>query len=99
MPNREWQLSPNYINHATSGNVFMLGVGGLFVVTSSSYIGRLPVLFWLLLFTILTVLWCAVATSFESYMAARILNGLVASVGEAGAIMWINDMFFFHERA
>ncbi|KIW28434.1 uncharacterized protein PV07_08100 [Cladophialophora immunda] len=93
-----WRLSENEINHATSGNVFMIGAGGLFAVTLSAYFDRLPVLFWSLFFTLLSIIWCAVATSFDSYMAGRILNGFFAVGGEAGATMWINDMFFFHDK-
>ena len=29
---REWELDPNTINHATAGNTFMIGAGGLVAV-------------------------------------------------------------------
>ena len=61
----------------------MLGVGGIFAVWLSAWIGRLPVLFWFGLLSAATAIWSAAAKSFESYMASRILNGLfvVAVVG------------------
>ncbi|KAK2871772.1 hypothetical protein FQN49_002839, partial [Arthroderma sp. PD_2] len=37
--------------------------------------------------------------SFESFMAARILNGFFSTVAQGGGLMFINDIFFFHEHA
>ena len=45
-----------------------------------------------------TCVWSAAATSFESYLAARIINGFFCSVGQGGALMWIKDLFFLHEH-
>ena len=77
----------------------MLGAGGVVVVALSAYFGRLPVLFWFLLFAFATAIWCAAATTFESFMAARILNGFFSTVAQGGGLMFIQDMFYFHERA
>ena len=45
-----------------------------------------------------TCVWSAAATSFDSYLAARIINGFFCSVGQGGALMWVKDLFFFHEH-
>ena len=76
----EWSISPDTVNHSQVGNGFMLGAGGVFVVAGSAYFGRLPVLFWFLVIATATAAWCAAATSFESFMAARILNGFFSTV-------------------
>jgi len=94
----EWKISPNTVNHATAGNTFMLGVGGLVTVWLSAYFGRLPILFWFQCFSAGTAAWAAAAQSFESYMAARILNGFFCVAAAGGGLMWINDTFFFHQR-
>lgn len=94
----EWHLSPNTINHATAGNIFMLGAGGLFVVWFSAYFGRLPVLMYFEVLTVVTAAWCAAAKSFESYMAARILNGFFSSAAAAGGLMFIKDIYYFHQH-
>jgi len=65
----------------------------------SAYAGRLPVLFWFLVLSTITAAWCAGATSIESFTAARTLNGTFSTVSQAGGLMFIQDMFFFHERA
>ncbi|KAJ5767412.1 MFS transporter [Penicillium nucicola] len=94
-----WNMSPDTVNHSQVGNVFMLGAGGIFVVAGSAYFGRLPVLFWFLVMASATAAWCAAATNFESFTAARILNGFFSTVAQGGGLMFIKDMFFFHEQA
>lgn len=37
-------------------------------------------------------------TRFDSYLAARIINGFFCSVGQEGALMWVKDLFFYHEH-
>lgn len=96
---REWDMTPDEVNHSQAGNVFMLGAGGVIVVILSAYFGRLPVVFWFLVGATATAAWCAGASSFPSFMAARILNGFFSTVSQSGGLMFIQDMFFFHERA
>ena len=95
----QWRMSEDEVNHSQAGNVFMLGAGGLATVVLSAYFGRLPVLFYFLVLGLATAAWCAAATSFDSFMAARILNGFFSTVAQSGGLMFIQDMFFFHERA
>ncbi|KAJ9636425.1 hypothetical protein H2199_008100 [Coniosporium tulheliwenetii] len=94
-----WGMSEDHVNHSQVGNVFMLGAGGLFVVALSAYFGRLPVLFWFTATALWTAAWCTAATTFEPFMAARILNGFFSTVAQGGGLMFIKDMFFFHEHA
>ncbi|OAL27593.1 hypothetical protein AYO22_03497 [Fonsecaea multimorphosa] len=94
-----WNMTPDHVNHSQVGNVFMLGAGGVVVVALSAYFGRLPVLFYFIVLATATAIWCAAAKSFESFMAARILNGFFSTVAQGGGLMFIYDMFFFHERA
>lgn len=77
----------------------MVGAGGLAAVMLSAYFGRLPVLFYFVSIALATAAWCAAATSFDSFMAARVLNGFFSTVAQGGGLMFIQDMFFFHERA
>ena len=74
-------------------NTFMLGVGGLVVVWFSAYFGRLPVLFWFQCFSAATAAWAAAAQSFDSYMAARLLNGFFSVAAAGGGLMWIKDVW------
>lgn len=73
----------------------MLGAGGVFVVALSAYFGRLPVMFWYLIVAFATAAWCAGAKSFESFMAARILNGFFSTVAQGGGLMFVSwDVLF-----
>ncbi|KAF2767400.1 MFS transporter [Teratosphaeria nubilosa] len=95
----EWGLSEDVVNHSQVGNIFMLGAGGIFVVALAAYFGRLPVLFWFTLTAVWTVAGCAGSKTFEAFMALRILNGFFSTVAQGGGVMFIKDLFFFHERA
>ena len=94
----EWHLPLTTINHALVGSQFMIGAGGLVVVTLSAYFGRLPVLFYFLSLSVATAVWCAAATTFDSFMTARILNGFFSSVAQGGGLMWISDLFITIEQ-
>jgi MFS family permease len=80
------------------GNLFTIGACGLFVVPLASYFGRWPVTLVFQCVMLGTCAWSAAATSFRSYLAARIINGFFCSVGQGGALMWIKDLFFFHQH-
>ncbi|KFY12347.1 hypothetical protein V492_03928 [Pseudogymnoascus sp. VKM F-4246] len=94
-----WGMTPDEVNHSQVGNVFMLGAGGVVAVTLSAYFGRYPVLFYFIALAVGTAAWCAAATTFPSFMAARILNGFFSTVAQGGGLMFIKDMYFFHEHA
>ena len=77
-----WGMSEDEVNHSQVGNVFMLGAGGVIAVALSAYFGRYPVLFWFITLALATSAWCAGATTFQSFMAARILNGFFSTVAQ-----------------
>ena len=83
MKHRQWAKSQNTIQHNLVGNLFCLAAGGLFTVLLSAYFGRLPVLVFFTSMALGTSAWCAAATSFNSYLAARILNGFFSVVAQA----------------
>lgn len=87
MNHSQWGKSQNTIQHNLVGNLFCLGAGGLFTVLLSAYFGRLPVLVFFMSMALGTSAWCAAATSFDSYLAARILNGFFSSATQAVSIL------------
>ena len=88
---RIWGLSENTVNHSQAGNVFMLGPGGLATIILAAYFGRLPVLFYFVILAFGTAIWCAAAISFESFFAARVLNGFFSTVAQG-----VCDFYFIH---
>lgn len=95
---REWHLPQVEVQRAVVGNLFTIGACGLFVVPLAGFFGRLPVTLFFQIVMVGTCVWSAAATSFHSYLAARIINGFFCSVGQGGALMWIKDLFYFHEH-
>jgi predicted MFS family arabinose efflux permease len=75
-------MTEDEVNHSQAGNVFMLGPGGLATIILSAYFGRLPVLFYFVVLAFATTIWCAAATTFDSFMAARILNGFFSPTAQ-----------------
>ena len=82
-------MSPNTVQHSLVGNLFCLGAGGLCAVFLSAYFGRLPILLLFTSVALATSAWCAAATSFNSYLAARILNGFFSNVAQSVSILQI----------
>ena len=91
-------MTQQAVQRAVVGNIFCIAVCGLIFVALASYFGRLPVTLLFQAVFVGTCAWSAAATSFHSYIAARIVNGLFCSAGQGGALMWIKDLFFFHEH-
>ncbi|KAF8293646.1 MFS general substrate transporter [Clavulina sp. PMI_390] len=94
-----WGISPNTVNHSQSGNVFMLGAGASFAIVFYNYFGRFPTTFYFLVLATAMAVYCAVAPNLNHFMAARILNGFFSTVTQSGGLVFIQDMFFFHEHA
>lgn len=80
---REWNTSELEVQHSLAGNVMGLAVGGIVALIFSNYFGNLPVLLAFHSFAFGTGAWCAAATSLNSFLIARILNGIFSSVGIA----------------
>jgi predicted MFS family arabinose efflux permease len=86
-----WSIPSSQIMHSLEGNLFMLGFGGIVVVTLSSYSGRLPILIYFLAGALVTSAWSAAAGNFPSFMTARILNGFFSTVAQAVSSLWFQN--------
>jgi MFS family permease len=67
-------------------------------VPLSNWAGRRPVLLLATLLMTLCTVWCAVAKSFGSLLAARILQAAGGGAADSVAPALIGDMYFVHER-
>lgn len=94
-----WHMTPNDVAQSISGGVFMQGPGGLLAVAFCQRYGRLPVLFWSQLFTLIVTIGAAGAGSYAGFAACRTLQGFFAAAPQVIGLSMIHDMFFFHERA
>jgi MFS family permease len=62
------------------------------------YIGRRPVFLIVSIVSFAAILWCALATTFEMLVAARVLAAFVCAAAEALSAGICADLFFLHER-
>lgn len=74
------------------------GAGASFAIIFYSYFGRFPTTFFFLLAATATAVYCAVAPDYKNFEAARILQGFFSTVTQSGGLVFIQDMFFFHEQ-
>lgn len=79
-------------------NILFIGAANIWWVPLSNWMGRRPVL--IIATTILTfcTLWCALATSYESLLVARIFQGIGGAAADTVAPALIGDMFPIHQR-
>ncbi|KAI9691534.1 MAG: hypothetical protein M1822_007605 [Bathelium mastoideum] len=94
----QWNLQQYHVQQAVVGNIFTIGVSGIFTIVLSNYFGRLPILLIFQCIALGTTAWAAAATSFTSFMTARVLMGFFCSAAQGGGLLWIKDLFFFHEH-
>ena len=73
-------------------------MSGLITVAFADYVGRLPILFYFQTIALAACVWAAAATSLKSFLAARIIHGLFSSAAQGGALLWIKDLYFYHEH-
>ena len=86
------------LSHLVAVNVLLIGVSNIVWVPLANTFGRRPVLIASLLLAMLCSVWGGVATSFNSLLAARALQG--AGFGPADAVSpeSVGEVFFVHQR-
>ncbi|KAJ9502160.1 hypothetical protein H2202_002224 [Exophiala xenobiotica] len=94
-----WGISPSNAGRNLSGNIFMLGVGGIAAVPATRWLGRLPVLFWSMTIALFMSVFAAAAPGWISYIVARCLLGFFVTAPQVVGLSMLHDMFFFHEHA
>lgn len=76
----------------------MIGVGNLVWVPLAIKYGRRAVYIAAFLLLTASTIWSGVATSFPSYLAARIILGTAAAAPEIVAPLSLTDIFYLHQR-
>jgi MFS family permease len=78
--------------------VLFLGASNIWCVPLSNSVGRRPILLAATFIMTLSTLWCALATSYHSILAARILQGIGGGAADTVAPALIGDVYFMDER-
>ncbi|GKU10922.1 major facilitator superfamily transporter [Fusarium langsethiae] len=79
-------------------NVLFLGAGNIWWVPLSNWMGRRPVLIVATLLLTFSTLWCGLAASFDSLLAARAFQGMGGAAADSVAPALVGDMFPVHQR-
>ncbi|KAK5116411.1 hypothetical protein LTR62_007958 [Meristemomyces frigidus] len=95
---KEFHLGQQQLSLLTGVNVLTLGFANIFIVPLSNIFGRRPISIFFGFLVILTNVWQALATTHESFLAARACNGIVAATSETIMVQVIADIFYLHER-
>jgi MFS family permease len=70
----------------------------LIIVPLAANYGRRPIFFFSNIVCFISCIWQARASSYGSFMAARVLDGIGAAANETLGPMLVADVFFLHER-
>ncbi|KAK5739667.1 hypothetical protein LTR17_005151 [Elasticomyces elasticus] len=86
------------LTHLVAVNVLLIGCSNIFWVPLASTFGRRPILLISMLLATFASMWCGLATSFNSLLAARVIQG--AGFGPADTIApdTVGEVFFVHQR-
>ncbi|KAF4962174.1 hypothetical protein FSARC_9748 [Fusarium sarcochroum] len=78
--------------------ILFLGAGNIWWVPLSNWMGRRPVLILATLLLTFSTLWCGLATSYDSLLAARAFQGMGGAAADSVAPALIGDLFPIHQR-
>ncbi|KAK3689479.1 major facilitator superfamily domain-containing protein [Podospora appendiculata] len=95
----EWNMTIEAVAQSVSPGIFMQGPGGLLSVPLCQRYGRLPVLFWSQLLSLVFTIGATFAPDYASFTAMRTLQGFFGAAPQVIGMSIIHDMFFFQERA
>ncbi|KAL4724741.1 hypothetical protein ACLX1H_008186 [Fusarium chlamydosporum] len=79
-------------------NVLFLGAANIWWVPVSNWMGRRPVIILATLLVTFSTLWCGLATSYSSLLAARAFQGIGGAAADSVAPALVGDMFPVHQR-
>lgn len=94
----EYGLPPATVQNNLVANLVCIAGGAIIAVIMSNYFGRLPIILIWHIIALASGIWNATPPSFSSYVASRAVNGVFSIVAGAAGLMWIKDVFFFHEH-
>ncbi|KAJ3466374.1 hypothetical protein MRS44_007032 [Fusarium solani] len=95
---QQWEKSLADVALLTGVTVILLGYCNFIIVPSCEIFGRRVTLLICALLNFGACIWQATATSYGSFLAARILAGTGASANESIMSVVVTDIYFLHER-
>ncbi|KAJ5317840.1 Major facilitator superfamily domain general substrate transporter [Penicillium antarcticum] len=96
---QDFSKSQDQVTQLLTLNFLLLGIGNIFWVPLALKFGKRLSLLVAMALQMGALIWCALAKSFDSLLAARIVLGFAAAAGESIVPEIVADLFFLHERA
>lgn len=98
LPSYLQEISTEHELAASQYHVLFLGISSLVWVPLASWMGKRPVLILATLLMTVCSMWCGFATSYDSLLAARILQAVGGGAADTVAPALVGDLFFVHQR-
>lgn len=98
----EYQLLPpqsvSNLTRLVAVSVLLQGCSNIFWVPLANTFGRRPVLILSLLMGVFFSMWCGLANTYSSLLAARALQGIAFGPGDTICPDVVGEVFFVHQR-
>ncbi|KAE8382374.1 major facilitator superfamily domain-containing protein [Aspergillus bertholletiae] len=94
----EFSLNETEQNLLTGVCVLALGFSNFIIVPCSNIFGRRVTSLICCLLGAGTCIWQALASSYSSLLAARVVNGVATATSETILVQVVSDVFYLHER-
>jgi MFS family permease len=94
----ELDISVNTLSQATAWLTMTLGVCVFFINPVAKIYGKRPIYIFASVVMFVTSIWAAASSSYDSFLAARIVSALGMAPYEILVLATIKDLYFVHER-
>lgn len=94
----EFHLNDTQLSLLTGACVLALGFANFFIVPCSNIFGRRLTSLVFCLLGVASCIWQALTTSYNSMLAARVVNGIATATSETILMQVVADMLFLPER-
>ncbi|UZJ56104.1 hypothetical protein CBS101457_005424 [Exobasidium rhododendri] len=95
----QYETTPSEINNLTSTwSIFLLGWGGIVAVILARRYGRLPVLFWSMVFGAAFMCGCTFSPNLETFAAMRCLQSFFSTSPQVLGLYIVSDIYPVHRQ-
>lgn len=94
----EWEIPAVKASETSSYPTLTFRLGCILLIPMYIKFGRRPTMLFSQLLYVFGTLGCAVSTSYNGFLACRIIHSLGSGVCEALPVQCVNDIYFLHER-
>ena len=92
-------ISINTLAQATAWLILTIGLSLFILNPLAKLYGKRPVYIFAILIMFATSVWCAATTTYNSFLASRVISGFGMAPYEVLVQCTIGDLYFVHERA